>query len=215
MTAPIQEGSLYRTQAGHSWQIGQLARRPAPAGSSLPFPWAILRDGASTAPGDNSAFPVNFGLATKNDPGDVYFSWAQTDTLDTGNFRFVLTLEVEGLYLITLAVSWADTGTDSGGVRLALNPSNTYDPYGFDNEEVTWQVGSDWGNSPNPDGDIQQSAYQRLSGTLSADANCVLDPRVYNNTGNAKDVSGFYLKAVFLEGHGDTGEWTVDTVGGT
>jgi len=212
MTRPIYEPSLTRKDAELGFGQDQLFRRPAPS-RGLILPWAILRDGSTDVPGDSTVMPVQFTIASKNyDPLDEYFTWTATDLGDTGNWRFRLKLMKEGIYLIDCAVIWSATGTGDGSARLNIAPSNSYDPYGGGLETTSFQTGSDWETTGTADGDLQASQIQRVSGIFSAQANTFLDPRVDQDTGAIKGCDGVYLKAVFLEGHGDVNDWVTDFI---
>lgn len=204
MTRYIGEPTDQRQFSTLGFDKDQLQRRPRPSGGTT-HPWAMLRDGFTSVSAPSASWPVNFQIATKNhDPNDDYFSWTTSDGGDAGNFRFVLTLKKEGIYLIDCVVNWNDTGTGTGTARLAVNPSNSYNPFGSGDEKFDAQVGGDW----NTAGDIQASAVQRVFMLYSANANCTLAPTItITGVTGTRGLNGEYLKALYLEEHGDTADW--------
>ncbi len=212
MTQPVQEETTERAIGALDFRTRQLARRPGSERQGMPFSWAWVRDGTCDVPSAASPFPVNFTQVAINDPTGLYFDYRTTDTDDPGNDRFELQIREEGMYLIDCVVSWNDTASGDGVVRLGLEAFTSYDPFGFGLEDTSFQVGSDWQNTGGA-GDIQGSAFQRVAGIMSSEANNWLTPFLSNYTGATRSVTGVYLKLVRLQSHGPTDDWITDALG--
>lgn len=155
-----------------------------------------MRDASVEHTGSGGAVNVGFLTATKNrDPDNFYFTWVEE------SWGFVLTLEQEGIYLIDSVLTFESWSTGTGRALYALDPSNTYDPFGFSAEQDAWAFEQEWGTG---------SPWLRIQGIMSANNGCHFQCRADQTTGTTK-FAGAYLKAVYLSPHGSTDGWITDS----
>jgi hypothetical protein len=188
---------------------------PIPGAAAAGQPQLVLTDGGTTVPTDTWMPVPNSTVYKRNDPDDTYFSWTTTDTGDTGNDRFEVTLESEGRegrFFLDAVVLWDQVGSPpfvgaafyeiqiTTGATL-INPTLTA-PIGF------WR--------DDPDGPMVE--FQRITAIIDFDpfwpgeGGRTFKPRVRQTSGADRGITGVYLKLVWFDKIGTSGDWVSDFV---
>lgn len=192
MTQPVQEPTQGRQDARQDFGTRQLFRRPSPAPSSIPQPWFVLFN-------DNGATTTTAVWSTL-----AYQEWARMNDTAGDYFlpqnmggRFAANITKQGVYLIEFNVIW-DGPITTGATSASLQSAAA--------TVVAWETGNgDRYTQLFTETDVQQNLITTFF--KATDTDCIIDPRVKQNTGVGQDASSMFLKIIRLTDAGPSADW--------
>ena len=202
MTQPIQEPSLYRTDAALGYGVRQLFRRPAPR-TPPGFWWSMVTDGFAEC-NDATVYPVGGQFFGTNDVDETYYSYTVRNFTYPGSGStdyYTVTVNETGIYLLDATGAWDWEPGNPGIGTFNLAPNNgAWAPFGFQTGEASsWideHVVEDTEFAAlNPYGSIH-----RVNGIASIEGGTEFFPTIQQESGLSTLVFAFnYFKIVRLQ----------------